>query len=90
MLADLPRQPQQLAGQLEVDRLRRQGLGQGDTLRFLLVVGCAELDDVAGVGDDQIRERIRSIWQARTDRYSEIRSEATLDLPKVEMSYIGG
>ena len=30
------------------------------------------------------------IWDRRTDRYSELRSKATLDLPKVEMSYIGG
>jgi cyclic pyranopterin phosphate synthase len=35
-------------------------------------------------------EAVRSIWSARTDRYSEIRSAATVDLPKVEMSYIGG
>jgi cyclic pyranopterin phosphate synthase len=33
---------------------------------------------------------ITDIWERRTDRYSEMRSEATLDLPKVEMSYIGG
>jgi hypothetical protein len=30
------------------------------------------------------------VWGARVDRYSELRSEATRDLPKVEMSYIGG
>ena len=28
--------------------------------------------------------------QARDDRYSELRSDATLKLPKIEMSYIGG
>jgi cyclic pyranopterin phosphate synthase len=33
---------------------------------------------------------IRDIWEARDDRYSEIRSEETVALPKVEMSYIGG
>jgi cyclic pyranopterin phosphate synthase len=41
-------------------------------------------------GDEQIRDTIRSVWTVRTDRYSELRSEATTDLPKVEMSYIGG
>ncbi len=30
------------------------------------------------------------VWQARRDRYSELRSEATVALPKVEMSRIGG
>jgi cyclic pyranopterin phosphate synthase len=41
--------------------------------------------------DDQvIFEAIATVWRARTDRYSELRSARTLDLPKVEMSYIGG
>lgn len=40
--------------------------------------------------DEEISERIRAIWTARTDRYSELRSEATVDLPRVEMSRIGG
>ena len=44
----------------------------------------------AGAGVDQIIDTITRIWEVRKDRYSEIRSEATLDLPKVEMSYIGG
>ena len=33
---------------------------------------------------------IRAIWAGRDDRYSELRSEATRQLPRVEMSYIGG
>ena len=44
----------------------------------------------AGSSDDAVEDYIRSIWTARTDRYSEIRSDETHDLPKVEMSYIGG
>jgi cyclic pyranopterin phosphate synthase len=44
----------------------------------------------AGASDAELQELIRCVWQARTDRYSEVRSEATIDLPKVEMSYIGG
>ncbi len=44
----------------------------------------------AGYSDEQLEQLIREVWEQRDDRYSEIRSEATLDLPKVEMSYIGG
>jgi cyclic pyranopterin phosphate synthase len=40
--------------------------------------------------DEELGEAIGRIWSRRTDRYSEIRSENTTDLQKVEMSYIGG
>jgi cyclic pyranopterin phosphate synthase len=43
-----------------------------------------------GATDDELAARLAAIWGKRTDRYSELRSEATVDLPKVEMSYIGG
>ncbi|MGH3697400.1 MAG: GTP 3',8-cyclase MoaA [Pseudonocardiaceae bacterium] len=43
-----------------------------------------------GGTDAELDQRIRSIWKARTDRYSAQRTTATLGLPKVEMSYIGG
>ena len=43
-----------------------------------------------GAGDDEITAALGGIWRERTDRYSELRSSATPDLPKVEMSYIGG
>jgi GTP 3',8-cyclase len=43
-----------------------------------------------GADDEELAARIRRIWTGRTDRYSEIRSEATRDLPRVEMSRIGG
>ena len=43
-----------------------------------------------GASEAQLDETIARIWTARGDRYSEMRSENTLDLPKVEMSYIGG
>jgi cyclic pyranopterin phosphate synthase len=43
-----------------------------------------------GASDVAIRERIRGIWSTRTDRYSELRTDATVQLPKVEMSRIGG
>jgi cyclic pyranopterin phosphate synthase len=43
-----------------------------------------------GASDEEISQALTRIWGARTDRYSEIRSENTLSLPKVEMSHIGG
>ena len=43
-----------------------------------------------GATDEEIRDRIMGIWTRRTDRYSELRSEATRDLPRVEMFRIGG
>jgi cyclic pyranopterin phosphate synthase len=43
-----------------------------------------------GSSDAEIEARIRSIWGLRKDRYSEIRSEDTTGLRKVEMSKIGG
>ena len=43
-----------------------------------------------GAGDAQISAAIGRIWRGRADRYSELRSEATAGLRKIEMSYIGG
>jgi cyclic pyranopterin phosphate synthase len=43
-----------------------------------------------GASDEEIEAAMRDIWEAREDRYSEIRSADTVALPKVEMSYIGG
>jgi len=43
-----------------------------------------------GASDADLEVAIRDIWEARDDRYSEIRSAETVTLPKVEMSYIGG
>ena len=44
----------------------------------------------SGVSDAEISQTIRSIWLGRDDRYSEIRSSRTAELPRVEMSTIGG
>jgi cyclic pyranopterin phosphate synthase len=44
----------------------------------------------AGESDAQLAARIRDIWSTRVDRYSELRSEATERLPKVEMFALGG
>jgi GTP 3',8-cyclase len=43
-----------------------------------------------GVDDGHLADALRAIWAGRDDRYSELRSLETVDLPKVEMSYIGG
>jgi cyclic pyranopterin phosphate synthase len=43
-----------------------------------------------GATDEELRDAVASVWRGRDDRYSELRSDATIDLPKVEMSYIGG
>jgi cyclic pyranopterin phosphate synthase len=43
-----------------------------------------------GATDEEIEREIAQVWRGRTDRYSEIRSEATPSLRKVEMSHIGG
>ncbi len=43
-----------------------------------------------GATDEEISQAIAHIWGKRGDRYSEIRSENTRSLPKVEMSHIGG
>ena len=40
--------------------------------------------------DTQIADAIAAIWTARDDRYSELRSEETAGLKKIEMSFIGG
>ncbi len=44
----------------------------------------------SGASDDDLRSIITDVWEGRTDRYSELRSGVTVNLPKVEMSYIGG
>ncbi|MCL7749535.1 GTP 3',8-cyclase MoaA [Halalkalibacter sp. MEB205] len=44
-----------------------------------------------GVSDREIESRITEIWQSRTDKYSEDRTEETVkNRKKIEMSYIGG
>ena len=53
-------------------------------------VGAIEWRREAREGDDDLRRMIADLWGARTDRYSELRSGVTVNLPKVEMSYIGG
>jgi cyclic pyranopterin phosphate synthase len=55
--------------------------GKGHDLRALVRGGASEEDITSAIG---------GVWRARVDRYSEIRSEATAGLKRVEMSHIGG
>ena len=54
---------------------------QGHDLRALLR---------SGATDDDITHAIATVWTERTDRYSDLRSEETAGLHKIEMSFIGG
>jgi GTP 3',8-cyclase len=44
----------------------------------------------SGASDEELRDWVSHIWQARSDRYSELRNERTRALPRPEMSYVGG
>ena len=44
----------------------------------------------SGASDVELTELLEQTWSARDDRYSELRADATVELPKIEMSYIGG
>jgi cyclic pyranopterin phosphate synthase len=65
---------------------------EGMLYTCLFAVGGNDLRHLVrnGGDDEELRKVIRDVWEARTDRYSEIRSSRTRDLPKIEMSYIGG
>jgi GTP 3',8-cyclase len=41
-------------------------------------------------GDDELSTAMVAIWRVRDDRYSELRSDATADLPRPEMFALGG
>jgi len=44
----------------------------------------------SGIPDHELSAAIRAVWAVRADRYSELRSEATADLPRDEMFAMGG
>jgi len=44
----------------------------------------------SGIDDASMAEALRMIWTGRSDRYSELRTLDTVELRKVEMSFIGG
>jgi cyclic pyranopterin phosphate synthase len=43
-----------------------------------------------GAGDAELRAAIGAVWRVRDDRYSDLRTEATSDLPRIEMFAMGG
>lgn len=43
-----------------------------------------------GATDQEISDLLGRVWSVRNDRYSEIRTEDTIPLARVEMSHIGG
>jgi cyclic pyranopterin phosphate synthase len=43
-----------------------------------------------GASDDDLRDLVAAIWNGRSDRYSELRTEETSHLPRVEMFALGG
>jgi len=74
----------------DCSRARLSADGQLFTCLFT-TTGCDLRSLLRGdVSDVEIADAIAGVWQDRSDRYSEIRSAATVKLPKVEMSYIGG
>jgi GTP 3',8-cyclase len=44
----------------------------------------------SGASDAELRDVVAGIWRVRDDRYSELRTAATGDLPRVEMFAMGG
>ena len=44
----------------------------------------------SGADDEALSDLVTRIWRGRADRYSEIRSDLTESLPKVEMYRVGG
>jgi cyclic pyranopterin phosphate synthase len=44
----------------------------------------------SGASDEELTAAVAGRWAVRDDRYSELRGEGVTDLPKPEMSYLGG
>ncbi|MPZ99752.1 MAG: GTP 3',8-cyclase MoaA [Dehalococcoidia bacterium] len=64
----------------------------GKLYTCLFAAGGTDLREIlrSGASDEEVEALLRSTWERRSDRYSELRSSETAGLPKVEMSYIGG
>jgi cyclic pyranopterin phosphate synthase len=74
----------------DCDRARLSADGQLYTCLFATTGHDLRALVRGGASDEDLEVAVRAIWEARDDRYSEIRSAETVALPKVEMSYIGG
>ncbi len=74
------------------DCTRARLSAEGVVYTCLFATHGTDLRDVlrATPSDEPLDEAVHRLWTSRTDRYSEIRSSRTVQLTKVEMSYIGG
>ena len=74
------------------DCTRARLSAEGKVYTCLFATAGADLRDRlrTGASDAELAAAITEVWTARTDRYSEQRSERTDGLHKIEMSYIGG
>lgn len=65
---------------------------QGELFTCLFAAGGHDLRTPVrrGASDTELDEHIGGIWSRRSDRYSELRTAETAQMPKVEMSHIGG
>ena len=74
------------------DCTRARLSAEGSIYTCLFAVGGTDLRGPmrAGASDEQLSTIIEDTWRARTDRYSELRAEATGGRQRIEMSYIGG
>jgi len=72
------------------DCTRARLSAEGQLYTCLFAGKGTDLREVIRTEPDKLVDVISGLWSARSDRYSEQRSEASLPFPKVEMSYIGG
>ncbi len=65
---------------------------EGELYTCLFASGGTDLRTVlrSGAGDEAVADVVATVWSRRDDRYSELRTSLTPNLPKVEMSHIGG
>jgi cyclic pyranopterin phosphate synthase len=71
-------------------RLRLSAIGELYTCLFGTQGNDLRTPLRTGATDPELAAQVAGLWTRRADRYSEIRGERTRELPKVEMSYIGG
>ncbi len=74
------------------DCTRARLSAEGVLYTCLFAAGGTDLKEPLRDGDSdrELADRIRAVWAVRADRYSELRSEATEQLPRVEMFALGG
>jgi GTP 3',8-cyclase len=65
---------------------------EGELYTCLFASGGTDLRTLLRASDDDqaVADAVASVWSRRDDRYSELRTSLTPNLPKVEMSHIGG